>query len=137
MKKLIEEFGKFINRGNVLDMAVGVVVGGAFTTIVTSLVNDIIMPVVGLIIGDIKFEELLIPLGKSAAINLGLFIQNIVTFLITAFVVFLVVKAVNESKDMLAKKEEEEEAPAEPEESAELKTLKAIEEELKKMNKAA
>ena len=138
MKKLFEEFGKFINRGNVLDMAVGVVVGGAFTTIVNSMVNDVIMPVVGLIIGGIDFSSIVIPLSGEATIDIGSFIQNVVNFLIVAFVVFMVVKAVNESKERLAKKEEkEEEKPAEPVESDELKTLKAIKEELEKMNKAA
>lgn len=138
MKKLIEEFGKFINRGNVLDMAVGVVVGGAFTAIVNSVVNDMIMPLVGVLVGGLNFEALVIPLSGEAVIKIGSFIQAVINFLIVAFVVFLVVKAVNESKEKLAKKEEvKEEAPAEPVESDEVKLLKSIEAELKKMNEAA
>ena len=138
MKKFFEEFGKFINRGNVLDMAVGVVVGGAFTAIVNSAVNDLIMPVIGVIVGGLNFEAITIPLSGDAAIKIGSFIQAVVNFLIVAFVVFTVVKAVNESKEKLAKKEEkEEEKPAEPVKSDEVKLLESIEAELKKMNEAA
>ena len=78
MKKFINEFKTFISRGNVLDLAVGVIIGGAFNTIVNSLVNDIFMPIIGIIIGGINFSGLVLKIGE-ATINYGLFIQNIIT----------------------------------------------------------
>ena len=102
---MIKEFKTFIARGNVLDLAVGVVVGGAFSKIVTSLVDDIIMPLVGLILGGLDFSSLSIKVGK-AKIMYGSFIQNIVDFLIVAFCIFLMVKAVNKlTKKIESKKE--------------------------------
>ena len=101
MKKYIEEFKQFISRGNVVDLAVGVVVGSSFTAIVTSLVNDIIMPVVGIILGGVNFTELkyvITPATETvaeSAIKYGNFIQTIVNFLLVAFVVFNVVKFIN------------------------------------------
>ena len=121
------EFKKFIMRGNVLDMAIGLVVGSAFTAIVQSVVKDIINPVIGLIIGKIDFQELrviLIPATESegeVAIRYGALIQNIIQFLLTAFVLFVIIRAVNrfkEKKDAEAKaqaaaeKKEEEAKPA-------------------------
>lgn len=117
------EFKKFIARGNVLDMAVGVIVGGAFGNIVTSLVNDIIMPPIGLILGKVNFEELKIVLkeavmegeeviSKAVTINYGKFIQLILNFLIIAFCVFLVVKAVNKMREKGEAKKKAEEAAA-------------------------
>ena len=104
---MIKEFKTFIARGNVLDLAVGVVVGGAFSKIVTSLVDDIIMPLVGLILGGLDFSSLSIKVGK-AKIMYGSFIQNIVDFLIVAFCIFLMVKAVNKlTKKIESKKEKE------------------------------
>ncbi len=114
-----KEFKEFISRGNVVDMAVGVVIGGAFTAIVNSLVSDIIMPLVGMITGGVNFTDLKIVFKPGTeeiaevAILYGKFIQNIVNFLIVAFAMFMVVKAINA---MRRKKEEEEAAPApEPE----------------------
>ena len=107
-KGFIGEFKEFISRGNVVDMAVGVVVGGAFTAIVNSLVNDVIMPIVGAIVGGINFANLKIVIRPAegdlaeAAICYGNFIQAIVNFLIVAFVLFCVVKGMNKLK----KKEE-------------------------------
>ncbi len=107
---MIKEFKTFIARGNVLDLAVGVVVGGAFSKIVTSLVDDIIMPLVGLILGGLDFSSLSIKVGK-AKIMYGSFIQNIVDFLIVAFCIFLMVKAVNKlTKKIESKKEKEKKA---------------------------
>lgn len=109
---MLKEFKTFIARGNVLDLAVGVVVGGAFGKIVTSLVDDIIMPLVGLLMGGLDFSSLSIKVGK-AKIMYGSFIQNVVDFLIVAFCIFLMVKAVNkltkkvEAKKAKEKKEEE------------------------------
>ena len=100
---MIKEFKEFISRGNVVDLAVGVVVGGAFGKIVTSLVNDIIMPLVGIIIGGIDFSGLTLKV-KDATIAYGSFIQNIIDFLIIAACIFLFVKAINK----LTKKKKEE-----------------------------
>ena len=103
MKKMLNEFKKFISKGNVVDLAVGVVVGGAFSKIVSSLVNDIIMPLIGVIIGGIDFTNLSLKVGE-ATINYGMFIQNIIDFLIISFCIFLVVKALNTLDDMTKKK---------------------------------
>lgn len=100
---MLKEFKEFISRGNVIDLAVGVVVGGAFGKIVTSLVNDIIMPLVGIILGGIDFTGLTLNV-KDATIAYGAFIQNIIDFLIVAACIFLFVKAINK----LTKKKEEE-----------------------------
>lgn len=102
-KGLVTEFKQFISRGNVLDLAVGVIIGGAFGKIVTSLVNDIIMPLVGIIIGGKSFESLSTKIGESTILY-GAFIQNIVDFLIVAFCVFVVVKLTNK---LVHKKEEQ------------------------------
>lgn len=107
-KGLIEEFKKFIMRGNVMDMAVGVIVGGAFTAIVTSLNTDILTPILG-IFGGIDFSHLSITLGEGEAapvLAYGSFITAVLNFLITAFVIFLLVKAINVLNDRLTKKEE-------------------------------
>ncbi|CEO12690.1 large-conductance mechanosensitive channel protein MscL [Paraclostridium sordellii] len=99
MKKMLKEFKEFAVKGNVLDLAVGVVVGGAFSKIVTSLVNDIIMPIVGILTGGINFSEYKIVLkeavGKnpSVTLNIGNFIQTSVNFLIISFCIFLFIKA--------------------------------------------
>ena len=99
----LKEFKKFISRGSVVDLAVGVVVGGAFSKIVTSLVNDIIMPLIGIIIGGIDFSNLTLTF-KNATISYGLFIQNIIDFLIIAFCIFLFVRFFNRLTSL--KKEE-------------------------------
>lgn len=112
-KGLMEEFKKFIMRGNVMDMAVGVIVGGAFTSIVTSLNKDILTPILG-IFGGMDFSHLSIVLGEGEAapvLAYGNFITAVLNFLITAFVIFLLVKAINVINDRLTKKEE----PKEPE----------------------
>ena len=116
MKALMNEFKKFISRGNVVDMAVGVIMGSTFTKIVTSLVNDVMMPAIGMLIGGTSFENfkyVIEPATETAAesaIYYGKFIQSIVDFLIVAFVVFIMVKLINS----LHKKEEAPKAPAGP-----------------------
>ena len=110
--KMMKEFKTFISRGNVVDMAVGVVVGGAFTAIINSVVNDVFMPLVGMITGGVNFSELKATVG-SAELCYGNFIQNIINFLIVAFVLFLFVKAVNKLRSMGKKKEEASEEKAE------------------------
>ncbi|MBC8535239.1 large-conductance mechanosensitive channel protein MscL [Clostridiales bacterium BX7] len=130
------EFKAFISRGNVLDLAVGIIIGGAFTAIVNSLVNDMIMPLVGLIIGGINFSDLKIVLspavGETAevAICYGAFLQQVLNFLIIAFVVFLLVKGVN---SLHRKKEQAPPAPPAP--SQELTVLTEIRDLLRE-NKA-
>ena len=109
IKKFFEEFKAFAMRGNVLDMAVGVVIGGAFTAIVTALVEDIINPLIGLFF-KADFSDVVIGLGGSS-IKIGEFVNSIINFLIVAFVLFVVLKAFNA---LFNKKKAEEEAPAEP-----------------------
>ena len=124
MKKLLNEFKEFAMRGNVLDMAVGVVIGTAFGKITTSLVNDVFMPLIGLIIGGIDLGQLNIVLkpetgnaaGETVAavtLGIGTFLSTIIDFILVAFVIFLMVKAVNQLHK-LGKKNEEEEPEEEP-----------------------
>jgi len=94
---MLKEFREFVMRGNVLDLAVGVIIGAAFGKIVGSLVNDIFMPLVGLLMGGVNFSELSVTVG-SATIMWGLFLQSVVDFLIIAFVIFLIVKSANSMK---------------------------------------
>ena len=100
---MLKEFKEFISRGNVVDLAIAVIIGGAFGAIVTSLVNDIIMPLVGVILGGVDFSSLSIQVGE-AVILYGSFIQAIVNFVIIAFVLFLIVRGYN---SLQAKGEEE------------------------------
>ena len=102
---MLKEFKEFISRGNVIDMAVGVIMGSAFGKIVTSLVNDIIMPLVGIIIGGIDFTSLSLTISESK-VTYGNFIQNIVDFLIVAVCIFFFVKLVNKLNNFHKKKEE-------------------------------
>ena len=107
MKKFLAEFKEFISRGNVMDMAVGVIIGGAFTAIVNSLVNDMLMPLLSLLTGGFDFSGLCIALGEgenAATINYGSFISAIINFLLIALVIFLIIKAIN--KVSRKKKEE-------------------------------
>ena len=100
-KGFIKEFKEFISRGNVIDLAVGVIIGGAFTAIVTSLVNDLIMPLIGIICGGLNFTDLKYVITAAtadtaeAAIYYGNFIQSVVNFMLIAFVIFIIVKAIN------------------------------------------
>ena len=132
--KLVDEFKAFVMRGNVVDMAVGVIIGGAFGKIVTSLVNDIFMPIIGMVLGNVNFTSLEIKLGEpvegaeQAAIRYGMFIQEIVNFLIIALCIFMVIKLINKAK----KKKEEEPAPA-PEPTKEEVLLTEIRDALNKM----
>ena len=150
MKKFFEEFKAFAMRGNVVDLAVGMIIGSAFGKITTSLVNDVIMPAVSMLMGGVNFadwkfvlkEAVLNADGTEAvaeiAIKYGNLIAVIVDFIILAFAIFCMVKAINtmrEKAEALKKKEEEavveEEAPAEPEPSAEEKLLMEIRDILK------
>lgn len=126
MKKIINEFKEFALKGNMLDLAIGLMIGTAFTTVVKSIVDDILMPIIGIIIGGRDFSSLILKVG-NAEIKYGLFIQNIVNFLIIAICLFLVVKVINAFK---RKKVEEiaEEKPAEK--SAEVTLLEEIRDSL-------
>ena len=132
--KLFDEFKAFVMRGNVVDMAVGVIIGGAFGKIVTSLVNDIFMPIIGMILGNVNFSSLEIKLGEpvegveQAAIKYGMFIQEIVNFIIIAFCIFMFIKLINR----IQKKKEEAPAPA-PEPTKEEALLTEIRDALNKM----
>jgi len=98
MKKIAKEFKEFISRGNVMDMAVGVIIGGAFTAIVTSLVNDIVMPVLSLLTGGFDFTALCLKLGEgeeAATLNYGAFIAAIINFILIALVIFFIIKSIN------------------------------------------
>ncbi len=123
-----KEFRDFIQRGNVMDLAVGVIIGGAFGKIVSSLVDDILMPVIGSIVGGIDFSGLSVTIGK-ATIKYGLFINNVIDFLIVALCIFFMVKAINK---IMPKKEPKKEAPKK---SDEVVLLEEIRDLLKKKNK--
>ncbi|MBL9072274.1 large conductance mechanosensitive channel protein MscL [Tabrizicola sp.] len=122
---MLNEFKAFIAKGNVLDLAVGIIIGAAFTAIVTSLVDDLIQPLIGMIIGGIDFSSWGFSIG-DAKFAIGNFITAVIKFLIVAWVVFLIVKAVNR---MMPKKEEAPAAPAGPSDNDLLKDILA---ELKK-----
>ncbi len=111
MKKFLDEFKTFISRGNVIDMAVGVIIGASFKAIVDSLVADIINPLLGMF-GGMNFSEYVIQLPGEATLNYGNFITSIINFLIMAFIIFCLVKFMNRLSAKFAKKEEE--TPAEP-----------------------
>lgn len=138
MSKLLNEFKQFAMRGNVLDMAVGVIIGAAFGKIVSSLVDDLIMPPIGWLIGGVNFSDLKVQLPsveiagekmQAATINYGNFIQTCIDFLIVAFCIFMLIKLVNK---IASKKKEEPAAPtAPPAPSAEEKLLTEIRDLLK------
>lgn len=126
-KGFFREFKEFISRGNVMDLAVGVIIGSAFGKIVSSLVDNILMPFIGMIIGGINFSTLSIIVG-TAQIQYGLFLQNIIDFLIVAFCIFLIVKSLNKLSNI---KKKEQEKPAVKEKSEEVKLLEEIRDLLK------
>lgn len=126
---MIKEFKEFISRGNVVDLAVGVIVGGAFSTIVSSLVEDILMPIIGMLLGGINFSNLSIKLGE-ARIMYGCFLQNVIDFLIVAFCVFLFVKFMNKLS-RLGHKNEKKNSVKEEVQETELMVLKEIRDTLK------
>lgn len=124
---MLKEFKKFISRGNVIDLAVGVIIGGAFGKIVSSLVNDILMPFIGVILGGHDFSNLVLKINDST-IAYGSFIQNIVDFVIIAFTLFVMIKIINKFKD----KKEEEKKVEKPKKTNEEKLLEEIRNILKK-----
>ena len=126
MKKFLREFKDFAMRGTVMDLAVGVIVGGAFSSITTSLINDILMPVIGIFVSQASFADLSFTIGE-AVITYGNFIQAVLNFVIMAFVVFCLVKTVNR----IAKKKEDAPPPSPPAPSNEEKLLMEIRDLLK------
>lgn len=110
MKKFMKEFKEFIARGNVMDMAVGIIIGGAFTGIVSSLVEDIINPILGLF-GGMNFDQLKWNILGEVTLNYGKFITAVVNFLIMAFVIFVIIKMVNKAASVVPKEAPKEEAP--------------------------
>ena len=128
---MIKEFKEFISKGNVMDMAVGIIIGGAFTAIVNALVEFILMPIIGVISGGKSLADMSVTVG-NAAIGYGAFIQAIIDFLLIALVLFFIIKGLNKAKAMT---EKEEEAPAEPEPEpvpADIELLTEIRDLLKK-----
>lgn len=137
---MLKEFKQFISRGNVVDLAVGVVIGSAFGKIVSSLVDNIIMPLVGLLIGGVDFSGLAIKI-KDANVQYGLFIQNVVDFLIVAFCIFIAIRFINKFNEKLEKKlkkdtkKEEEPAPKKPEDIVLLEEIRDLLKQNKKSTK--
>ncbi|MBF1168562.1 MAG: large conductance mechanosensitive channel protein MscL [[Eubacterium] sulci] len=131
MKSFIKEFKEFISNGNVMSMAIGIIIGGAFTAIVNSLVADIITPLIGMILGGINFSGISITVG-SAQLMVGNFIQAVIMFVLTALVIFVMMKGLNKvaAKKKAADDAEEAAAPAEP--SDEVKLLMEIRDALNK-----
>lgn len=124
MKAFIEEFKAFAVKGNVVDLAVAVVIGAAFGKIVSSLVANVIMPLVGILLGGVSFQELSYQVG-NATVSYGVFLQAVVDFMIVAFVIFMVVKAITKAQTIGVREEVPvEKAPAEP--SEEVKLLREI-----------
>lgn len=108
---MLKEFKDFAMRGNVVDMAVGIIIGAAFGKIISSLVSDVIMPPIGMLMGNMSFSELVFALGEgegAATLNYGIFIDTIINFVIVAFAIFMLIKGMNSMK------KKEEEKPAEP-----------------------
>lgn len=138
MKKFLQEFKEFALKGNVMDMAIGVIIGGAFQNIVTALIDDIINPIIGLLF-QADFSSVVIPLGDSGvSLSIGAFISVVINFILMALVLFLMVKGINRLRtftDELAKKKEEEK-PAEPAKPTQEELLTEILAELKKQNGA-
>ncbi|NLC73410.1 MAG: large conductance mechanosensitive channel protein MscL [Ruminococcaceae bacterium] len=138
-KGFFSEFRDFVSRGNVIDLAVGVIIGGAFSAITASLVNDIIMPLVGLFLGGIDFSTWAVTVGplmpgaEPSVVKLGVFIMAIINFLILALVIFTIVRKINKIREKQAAKlaEKEEEAPAEDPAPTEAELLTQILEVLK------
>ena len=129
MKSFLDQFKAFAMKGNVIDLAVAVVIGAAFGKIVSSLVEDIVMPIIGLLLGGIDFSGLSYTLG-SAVVSYGVFIQSILDFLIVAVAIFMVVKGINKAQEKVVKVEEVVEAPKGP--SEEVKLLMEIRDSLRR-----
>ncbi len=141
MKNFIEEFKKFISRGNVMDMAIGVIIGGAFGAITSSLVADVVTPLLAVLFKSPNTDALNITLraatedADAVVLGLGTFVGAVINFLVISLVIFSVIKAINKAQDMMKKKEEEEPAPEEEPKPTTEELLTAILEEIKKDEK--
>ena len=146
MKKFLNEFREFAMRGNVLDMAIGVIIGSAFGKITTSLVNDVFMPLIGLLIGGVDLGRLNLTLKaavmdgdtvvkEAVTLGLGTFLSTVIDFILVAFVIFLMVKAINQFHKLTKKEEEEAPAPEEPEAPTSEELLTEIRDLLKEQQK--
>ena len=133
MKKFFDEFKEFISRGNVMDMAVGVIMGTAFTAIVNALVKNILTPLLGIVLNGVDFSDLIIKVG-NVKVEYGLFIQAIINFLLISLVIFCMVKALNGARNKVIKKKEEEGAQEEEELEASVVLLQEIRDLLAKQN---
>ncbi len=135
---MMKEFKEFAMKGNVIDLAVAVIIGGAFGKIVSSFVNDILMPPLGLLLGNVDFKDLklIMKAGEEGVApvtwNYGMFIQNVIDFVIIAFVIFMMLRMVTKVQNLKAKEPEPEAAPAPPEPTNEEKLLTEIRDLLKK-----
>lgn len=145
MKKFLQEFKDFAVKGNMIDMAVGIIIGGGFGKIITSLVNDVLMPPIGMLLGNVNFTDLKVILKEAyidaagitqpaVSLNYGSFIQTLIDFIIVALCIFLIVKVMNRLRES-TKKVEEAAPVAAPEPSAEEKLLTEIRDLLKKESK--
>ena len=134
IKKEADEFKKFISRGSVVDMAIGVIIGGAFGKIVSSLVNDIIMPLVGVVLGGLDFSSLSIKVG-DASIKYGSFIQSVVDFLIIALCIFTMLQILNSLKEKVDKKLGHKKEEEKPKKDEQIVLLEEIRDLLKKQSK--
>lgn len=130
MKKFFKEFKEFALRGNVIDLAIGVVIGTSFSAIVNSLVNDIVMPLISSITSDVNFTDLKLTLkvvGDNAiTLNYGSFIQTLFNFVIVAFCIFIVIKTMNKIRDKIAKNKENEETISKSSELIELEKIREL-----------
>lgn len=132
MKSFGDEFKKFIMRGNVIDLAIGVVIGTAFNTVTNSLVTNVITPPLGLLLGKINFVDLAINLGGTVKITYGVFLQSVVTFFITALALFILIRFISKVQSIaLRKQQEESAAPPAPADTPELSVLKEIRDSLR------
>ena len=139
---ILKEFREFINRGSVMDLAIGVIIGGAFSAIVSSLVENVVTPIVSMFIGGIDFSKLYLEVPsyirgiQPATIKYGLFLQSVITFLITAFVIFMIVRTINKinekARKALVAEAKQEKAEEKQQEDEQTKLLRDILKELKK-----
>ena len=131
MKQFLKEFKTFALKGNVVDMAIGILIGTAFNSVVNSIVNDIFSPIIGLLVSNVNFSDLQIVLKQTAdstiAINIGAFIQTVINFVIVAFIAFMVVKTMNRIRNTLNKEESQTESETKiSEEAIELKKIREL-----------
>ncbi|MBA3789208.1 large conductance mechanosensitive channel protein MscL [Patescibacteria group bacterium] len=136
IKGFFAEFQKFATRGNFIDLAIGIVIGTSFTAVTNSLVNNILTPPIGLLIGGVNFNQLVIPLGGTAQIQYGVFLQTLLNFVITALALFVIVRLINRVEEIAKRRKKQDAAQTAPAaaDSPEVAVLKDIREALKHLN---